>query len=98
MSLGRRSARRGRRVFVVAAVVAALLPGLIPFDRLHRHPGGVRHARAAAVVVGAGPLLALTQIRYGALAGAIVAGLLFLLVPRRFRPALALLVAAATSS
>ncbi len=93
VSLGTLRATR-RRVFVIAAVIAALLPGLFPFDRFIDTP-------AVSDTLALLPwwwvndhYLALTQIRYGALAGAIVAGLLFLLVPRRFLPALALLVAA----
>ena len=94
VSLGRLRATP-RRTFVIAAAIAAVLPGLFPFARFIDTP-------AVSDTLALLPwwwvndhYLSLGQIRYGALAGAVAAACIFLLVPRRYLPWLALPVAAA---
>jgi len=84
-----------RRTFVIAAVIAAVLPAFFPFTRFIDTP-------AVSDTLALLPwwwvndhYLSLGQIRYGAFAGAVAAALIFLLVPRRYLPWLAVLVAGA---
>ena len=46
---------RRRRPVLAAAAIAGVLPVFIPFTALHHDERGLRHLRAAALVVGAGP-------------------------------------------
>ncbi|HEX6761736.1 MAG TPA: glycosyltransferase family 39 protein [Gaiellaceae bacterium] len=93
VSLGSFSSVR-RRVFVVAAIVAAVLPGLFPFTRFIDTP-------AVSDTIALLPWWWLTdhpfwlhQIRDFAFVLATAAGLLFVLLPRRYLPWLAVPVAA----
>ena len=94
VSLGTlRSTRRW--VFVVAALIAALLPALFPFDRFIDTP-------AVSDTLALLPwwwlndhYLAISQAKWGALAAGLAAGAVFLLVPRRYLPLLAVVVGAA---
>ena len=85
---------RGRWRYVAAAAVAALLPFVIPYDRFIT-------TSAVSDTFALLPwwwvndhYLSLGQIKWGALAACIAAGLIFLLVPRRYLPLLAIPVAA----
>jgi len=85
---------RGRWRYVVAAVVAALLPFVVPYDRFIT-------TSAVSDTFALLPwwwvndhYLALGQIKWGVLAVCIAAGILFLLVPRRHLALLAIPVAA----
>ena len=85
---------RGRWRYAVAAVVAALLPVVIPFDRFIT-------TSAVSDTFALLPwwwvndhYLSLGQIKWGVLAAGIAAGLVFLVWPRRYLPLLAVPVAA----
>jgi Dolichyl-phosphate-mannose-protein mannosyltransferase len=85
---------RRRRVYFVAALVAAILPALIPFDRFIT-------TSAVSDTFALLPwwwvndhYLSLGQIKWGALAAGLAAGVVFLAVPRRYLAGLAVLVAA----
>jgi hypothetical protein len=91
VSLGKlRSTKRW--VFVAAAVIAAVLPWLFPFDRFI-------NTTAVSDTFALLPwwwlndhYLAISQARWGALAAGLVAGALFLIIPRRHLAWLALVV------
>jgi hypothetical protein len=93
VALGTTGTRR-RRVYAAAAVVAAVLPVLIPFDRFIT-------TSAVSDTFALMPwwwvndhYLSLGQIKWGALGAGLAAGAVFLAVPRKYLAGLAVLVAA----
>ena len=82
--LERGSCRAAARVLVVAAGVAARPAVLHPVHALHTRRARLRHLRAAAVVVGAGHLIHLSQVRWAALGVSLARRRALRLLPRRY--------------